>query len=193
MPAILHTSHNGQDEGTSIADVLFGDYNPAGRLVQTWVKSEEQLPPMMDYDLHHGRTYMYLKEKPLYPFGFGLSYTTFQYGNLHTSSESIARDGSINISVSITNSGTWDGDEVVQMYVHHLGSKVERPIKELKGFERVTVPHGQTRTVTFPLKASSLAYWDDRANHWVSEPEPIEVQFGGSSSDIRLKKTVRIE
>jgi beta-glucosidase len=193
VPAILHTSHNGQDEGNSIADVLFGDYNPAGRLVQTWVKSEEQLPPMMDYNLQHGRTYMYLKEKPLYPFGFGLSYTTFQYAGLRTSSEKLARDGEIEVSVDVTNSGARDGDEVVQLYVRHLGSKVERPIKELKGFDRVAVPHGQTKTVILRLKASDLAYWEEAGNRWQVEAEPVEIQVGGSSSDVRMRKTMQVE
>lgn len=193
VPAILHTSHNGQDEGRSIADVLFGEYNPAGRLVQTWVKSEGQLPPIMDYDLLHGRTYMYIKDKPLYPFGFGLSYTTFQYGALKTSSQKLAKEGELQVSVDVTNSGPRDGDEVVQMYVRHLSSKVQRPIKELKGFERVFVPRGQTRTVTIRLKASQLAYWDEAGSRWRVEPEPVEIQLGGSSADVRIKKTLLVE
>ena len=193
VPAIVHTSHNGQDEGTSIADVLFGDYNPAGRLVQTWVRSEDQLPPMMDYNIQHGRTYMYMKSKPLYPFGFGLSYTSFKYAGIKTSPDTLAKDGEVSVSVDVTNTGSRDGDEVVQMYVRHLGSKVERPIKELKGFERVAVPHGETRKVTFNLKAKDLAYWDEAGNRWVVEAEPVEIQVGGSSADVAGAKTVRVE
>ena len=192
VPAIVHTSHNGQDEGTSIADVLFGEYNPAGRLVQTWVKSEDQLPPMTDYNIRHGRTYMYMKSKPLYPFGYGLSYTTFKYGPVQCDAETLAKDGSVACTVDVTNTGARDGDEVVQMYVRHLGSKVERPIKELKGFERVSIPHGQTRTVRFNLRAKDLAYWDEAGNRWIVETEPVEIEVGGSSADVRTMKTVRV-
>jgi len=193
VPAIVHTSHNGQDEGTSIADVVFGDYNPAGRLVQTWVKSIDQLPPMTDYNIRHGRTYMYLKSEPLYPFGFGLSYTTFKYGAVDCGGGTMAKAGSVTCTVDVTNSGAIDGDEVVEMYVRHLGSKVERSIKELKGFERVTIPHGETRKVTFVLKASELAYWDEGTDGWRVEAEPVEVQVGGSSADVKAKATVRVE
>ena len=193
VPAIVHTSHNGQDEGTSIADVLFGDYNPAGRLVQTWVKSEDQLPPMMDYNIRHGRTYMYMKSKPLYPFGYGLSYTSFKYGPVKMSAESLTKDGEVTCALDITNAGARDGDEVAQMYVKHLGSKVERPIKELKGFERVLIPRGQTRTVTFNLRAKDLAYWDEASNRWVVETEPVEIEVGASSADVRGTKTVQVE
>jgi len=192
VPAILHTSHNGQEEGTSIADVIFGDYNPAGRLVQTWVRSMEQLPPMMDYDLRHGRTYLYLKDAPLYPFGFGLSYTTFRYRNLCPGSDSLAKDGDLSCTVEVENTGKRDGEEVVQLYVRHLGSKVDRPLKELKGFERVFIPAGQTRTVTFRLKANTLAYWNEGAKKWVVEKEPVEMMVGGSSSDIQVTKTIHV-
>ena len=192
VPAILHTSHNGQDEGTSIADVIFGDYNPAGRLVQTWVRSLDQLPPMMDYNIRHGRTYMYLKSKPLYPFGYGLSYTTFKYANAKTSSETLKQNGEVAFSVDVTNTGSRDGDEVVQMYVRHLGFKVERPLKELKGFERVAIPAGQTRQVSLKLNAADLAYWDERQKKWVVEAEPVEIQVGGSSAQVAAAKTIHV-
>ena len=192
VPAILHTSHSGQEEGTAIADVLFGDYNPAGRLVETWPKSVDQLPPMMDYNIRHGRTYMYFKGEPLYPFGFGLSYSTFRYANLRASAGSVKAGGEITLSVDVTNTGARDGDEVVEFYVRHLASKVERPARELKGFGRVNIPHGATRTVSVPLKADSLAYWDETANKFVVETEPVEILAGASSADIRLRKTVQV-
>ena len=192
VPAIIHMSHNSQEEGTAIADVLFGDYNPAGRLVETWPKSLDQLPPMMDYDIRHGRTYMYAKQEPLYPFGFGLSYTTFRYANLRTSSGRLKAGREITVSVDVTNTGARDGDEVVEFYVRHLGSKVERPLRELKGFGRVNIPRGQTRTVSVPLKAESLAYWDEAGNRFVVEPEPVEILAGASSADIRLRKTITV-
>jgi beta-glucosidase len=192
VPAIIHMSHNSQEEGTAIADVLFGDYNPAGRLVQTWPKSIDQLPPMMDYNIRHGRTYMYAKQEPLYPFGFGLSYTTFQYANLRTSSPALEAGGEVTISVDVANTGARDGDEVVEFYVRHLGSKVERPARELKGFRRVNVPRGQTRTVVVPLKGESLAYWDEAQNKFVVEPESVEILAGASSADIKLRKTIQV-
>jgi beta-glucosidase len=192
VPAIIHMSHNSQEEGSAIADVLFGDYNPAGRLVHTWPKSIDQLPPMMDYNIRHGRTYMYAKEEPLYPFGFGLSYTTFRYAKLRTSSRALKAGGEITVSVDVTNTGARDGDEVVEFYVRHLGSKVERPARELKGFGRVNIPRGQTRTVSVPLKAESLAYWDESLNKFVVEPESVEILAGASSADIRLRKTIEV-
>ena len=192
VPAVIHTSHSGQEEGTAIADVLFGDYNPAGRLVQTWPKSVEQLPPMMDYDIRHGRTYMYFKGEPLYPFGYGLSYTTFKYAKLRTSSPGLARDGQITVSVDVSNTGARDGDEVVQLYVKHLGSKVERPGKELRGFQRVHLARGETKTVEIPLKAQTLAYWNDAKGSFEVEAEPIGIMVGSSSADVKLQRTITV-
>ncbi len=161
VPAILHMAHSSQDEGTALAQVLFGDYNPGGHLVVTWPKSIDQLPPMMDYNIRDGRTYMYFKGEPLYPFGYGLSYTTFKYSKLRTSSAEMDKDGSITVSVDVTNTGSRAGDDVVQLYVKHLGSKVERPNEELKGFKRVTIQPNETKTVQIALQASTLAWWDE--------------------------------
>jgi beta-glucosidase len=193
VPAILHMAHSSQDEGTAIAKVLFGDYNPAGRLVTTWPKSIDQLPPMMDYDIRHGRTYMYFKGEPLYPFGYGLSYTTFRYSNIKTSSTKLPADGTANVSVDVTNTGHRAGDEVVQLYVQHPHSKVERPREELKGFRRVSIAPNETKTVEIPLKASTLAYWDEKAGALKVEAEPLKLLVGSSSSDIKLTTTVRVQ
>ena len=144
VPAILHLALNNQEEGRALASVLFGDYNPAGRLVQTWPKALEQLPPMMDYDIRHGRTYMYFRDTPLYPFGYGLSYTTFAYSNLK-----VNRNGEIlDVSVKLKNTGQREGDEVVQLYVKHLNSKVERPLRELKGFTRVHLAPQEEKAIS---------------------------------------------
>jgi beta-glucosidase len=193
VPAILHMAHSSQDEGTALAQVLFGDYNPGGHLVETWPKSLDQLPPMMDYNIRDGRTYMYFKDEPLYPFGFGLSYTTFKYSNLRTSSSQLAEDGTLTVSVDVTNTGTRAGDDVVQMYVQHLGSKVDRPHEALKGFKRVTVQPGETKTVQIPLKASTLAWWDQSLPGFRVEAEPIRVMVGNSSSDIQMTTDVRVQ
>ncbi|HEX3682061.1 MAG TPA: glycoside hydrolase family 3 C-terminal domain-containing protein [Bryobacteraceae bacterium] len=193
LPAILHMAHASQDEGTALAKVLFGEYNPGGHLVTTWPKSLDQLPPMMDYNIRDGRTYMYFKGDPLYPFGYGLSYTAFTYSNLKMSSAKLLRDETVSVSVDVTNTGNRVGDEVVQLYVKHLHSKVERPHQELKGFRRVTIKAGETQTVEIPLKASALAYWDEESSRFQVEAEPVRLMLGSSSSDIKLTTTVDVQ
>jgi beta-glucosidase len=193
VPAILHLAHSSQEQGNALADVLFGDYNPGGRVCQTWPKSLDQIPTMMDYNIRHGRTYMYFKGELLYPFGYGLSYTTFNYSNLKTSSETLSKDGTVTVSVDVQNSGKVAGEEVVQLYVKHLQSKVERPLKELRGFRRVAIQPGQTRTVELALPAKSLAYWDISQQAFVVEPDTVEISVGGSSSDEKLKTRVSVQ
>jgi beta-glucosidase len=193
VPAILHMAHNSQEEGNALADALFGDYNPGGRLVTTWPMSLDQLPPMMDYDLQHGRTYMYFKGKPLYPFGYGLSYTSFQYSNLKLSAKEIGKDSAILLNVDVRNNGSRAGEEVVQMYVTHKGSKVERPQEELKGFQRVKLEPGKKTAVKLPLKASDLAYWSVEKGAWVVESDEVEVMVGSSSADVKLRTTIRVK
>jgi beta-glucosidase len=192
VPAILHMSHNSQEEGTAIADVLFGDYNPSGRLVQTWVKSANELPPMEDYDIRHGRTYMYAKSEPLYPFGYGLSYSTFKYSNLKTTSSKMHRDGEITISVDVQNTSARAGDEVVQLYLRHNGSKVERPLKELKGFARVSLQPNEAKTVQLRIKATDLAFWDVRSHKFLVEDESVSLTVGGSSADAKMTTKIKI-
>lgn len=193
VPAILHMAHASQDEGTALGKVLFGDYNPGGHLVETWPKSAEQLPARMDYNIRDGYTYMYFRGEPLFPFGYGLSYTTLQYSNLRTGSERVAKDGTITVTVDVTNTGNRTGDAVVQLYVKHLQSKVERPREELEGFRRVTVEAGQTRTVEIPLPASRLAYWDVKARAFRVETERISLMVGDSSAHLPLTATVKVE
>lgn len=192
VPAIVHLALNAQEEGNALASVLFGDYNPAGRLVQTWPRSLEQLPPMMDYDLRHGRTYMYFRDKPLYPFGYGLSYTTFAYRNLKTNGSSLSAEGQMDVSVVVKNIGRRAGDEVVQLYVRHVGSAVQRPLKELKAFSRVHLRAQEEKTVKLSLPAARLAYWDADADRWTVEKDQVEIIVGGSSTDARLRKTIRV-
>ena len=192
VPAILHMTHSSQEEGNALADVLFGDYNPAGRLVQTWPRSLDQLPPMLDYDIRHGRTYMYFKGEPLYPFGYGLSYTTFAYSNLRVTPTTISTKGSINVSVDVRNTGARDGEEVVQMYVKHVDSSVARPNLELKGFARVSLAAGHNRTVTFTLPANRLAYWNEGPHRFEVERDRVVVAVGGSSAHLQLKKLIQI-
>jgi beta-glucosidase len=192
VPAIVHMALNSQEEGRALADVLFGEYNPGGRLVQTWPRSLDQLPPMLDYDIRHGRTYMYFKGEPLYPFGYGLSYTRFAYTNLRVSTASLRADSSIRVSVDVRNTGGRAGDEVVQLYVKHLESSVTRPIQELKGFKRVALLPGDMKTVTIELKAEQLAYWNVSRHKFVVESGAVQLLVGSSSADIKLTKTIKV-
>ena len=193
LPAILHMVHNSEEEGHGLADVLFGDYSPAGRLNQTWPTSDAQLLPMMDYDIRHGRTYMYSKDKPLYPFGYGLTYTSFAYEGLTLSAKAVNADGEVQVTVKVRNTGKRAGDEVVQMYVQHLGSAVERPQLELKGFERVRIEPGAAKNVVLNLKPRDLAYWDEARHAWCTEKEPVRILAGGSSDKLPVQANLQIE
>ncbi len=152
---------------------------------------------MMDYDIRHGRTYMYSKEKPLYPFGYGLSYTTFAYEGLSLREPAVKADGEIQVTVRVKNTGNRAGDEVVQMYVQHLGSAVARPQLELKGFERIHIESGTTNDVVLKLKPRDLTHQligTRRFNHaWRIEKERIRVLAGGSSDKLPVQATLQIE
>ena len=191
VPAILQVTNNSQELGNGLADVIFGAVNPAGRTTQTWVKSITDLPPMMDYNIRNGRTYQYFKSQPLYPFGYGLSYTTFAYSGLKTSAATLS--DSLIVSVNVKNTGKRDGDEVVQLYVSYSDSKVERPLKQLKGFKRVFIKIGETRTVDIRLKAEDLAYWNVAKHAFIIEPGAIKLMIGSSSSDIRATTIIKVK
>jgi beta-glucosidase len=192
VPAIVEMTHGSEEQGDGLADVLFGDYNPAGRLTQTWVRDEADLPPMMDYDIRDGRTYLYATKKPLYAFGFGLSYTSFAYSHLRVSTSTLKDGETAMVSVDVKNTGARAGDEVVQMYVTHEGSSVARPLEELEGFARVSLKAGETKTVTLPLAAEALAYWDVSAEKFVVEKDRVVVKVGGSSDDLPVKMVVQV-
>jgi beta-glucosidase len=193
LPAIVHITHNSEEEGHGLADVLFGEYSPAGRLTQTWPTGDDQLQPILDYNLLHGETYLYSKLKPLYPFGYGLSYTTFAYQSLSLSAPQVAADGSVQVRVKVRNTGKRAGDEVVQLYVQHLGSAVERPQLELKGFKRVRIEPGAEREVTLDLKPRDLAYWDAASHAWRVEKEQIRVLAGGSSDKLPVQAGLAVD
>jgi beta-glucosidase len=193
LPSIVHMTHNSQEEGHGLADVLFGDYSPAGRLTQTWPMGDAQLLPLMDYNLLHGRTYLYSKDKPLYAFGYGLSYTSFAYEGLHPSASQVAPDGSVQVTVKVKNTGSRASDEVVQLYVQHLGSAVERPQLELKRFSRVHIEAGKSADVKMELNARDLAYWDTAAHLWRVEKEQVRLLAGGSSDKLPVQAIVQIE
>ncbi|MDP4264903.1 MAG: glycoside hydrolase family 3 C-terminal domain-containing protein [Bacteroidota bacterium] len=192
IPAIVHLTHNSQELGNALADVLFGDYNPGGRLVQTWPRSMEQLPPMMDYNIRNGRTYMYFKGAPLFSFGYGLSYTSFAYSRFNVNTMMIKPGAEITITVDITNTGKRTGDEVVQLYIRHLNSVVLRPQKELKAFQRITLKPKEKKTVQLKLKANDLRYWDVDHHQFMLEKDKVQLLLGSSSADIKFFKTLDV-
>jgi beta-glucosidase len=187
VPAILHVSQSSQELGNGIADVLFGKISPAGRLVQTWITSIDQLPPILDYNIRHGRTYMYQNEPPLFPFGYGLTYTDFNYSNLKSDKKTISLNENVNITFNVSNTGNFDSDEVPQLYVSFPDSRVERPSIALKGFTRTFIRKGETRTVSISLNGNDLCYWDTTTGKWTLEPGRINYFIGPSSADKRLE------
>jgi beta-glucosidase len=185
-PAILWTTHAGQETGHALADVLFGDYNPSGRLTQTWPQSQSQVADILDYDIiKSGQTYMYSDQPTLYPFGYGLSYTTFRYGNLRLSAPAVGAGGKVTVSVDVTNTGSRAGRDVVQLYGHQDRSRVKQPLKKLIGFANVDLAPGRTATVRFTVKAGDLALWDVTRDRWVVESSPFDLMAGDSSAGIQ--------
>ncbi|MBQ5550746.1 MAG: glycoside hydrolase family 3 C-terminal domain-containing protein, partial [Bacteroidales bacterium] len=182
LPAIIHVTHCSQEQGYGVTDVLFGKVNPAGRTNQTWVRDILDLPHILDYDIRHGRTYMYFKGDALYPFGYGLSYTSFNYEQARVQKQD---KQNVYVSVTITNTGKRDGDEVVQLYASYPESKVEHPKRQLKAFERVSIPAGQTKEVILKVSKSDLSYWDETRHSFVPETGRIQLEIGASSADIR--------
>ena len=156
VPGIVWTTHAGQETGHALADVLFGDVNPSGRLTQTWYSSDAQLPSILNYDISKtDMTYQYYQGKPLFPFGYGLSYTSFRYSNLRLDKQAVNAAGQVRVSVDVTNTGARAGDDVVQLYSHERQSRAEQPAEQLRGFGRVSLDPGQTKTVSLTLKVSA--------------------------------------
>ena len=191
VPSIVQAWYCGQEGGNAIADILFGDVNPAGRLPLTFPKSISQLPPF-DWNYRDeyktGVGYCYFDKKgiePLFPFGYGLSYTKFEYSNLKTDSI-LNSDGMIKVSLDVKNIGARSGDEVVQLYIQNAPNSVERPLKQLKAFKRIAFNPGEKKTITFSLKPRDLAFYDKNMR-FVLEPGTYKLQAGASSRDIRLK------
>lgn len=195
IPAIIYSAHGGQEAGSALADILYGDVNPGGRLTQTWHTSVKELPDMMNYDIIKGkRTYKYFVGKPLFPFGHGLSYTAFRYSDLSLSSDSIKKDGSVTIRVNVTNTGGRKGDEVVQLYTSPLfKTRVKQPNLDLKDFQRVELAPKETKTVTFKLKQTDLAFWDVTRETFAVERGPYRISVGSSAADIRKTKRIFVQ
>jgi beta-glucosidase len=177
----------GEEGGTAIADVLFGDYNPAGRMPYTVYASERSLPPMTEYDISKGFTYMYLNDKPAFAFGRGLSYTSFEYSNLTISSAHVGSDGSLSVNVDVKNTGDRAGGEVSQLYVHNNDKGATQPRQQLQGFERINLSPGESKTVTFALPIEQLSYWDTSKHAYIINPGTFDVMVGSASDDVRQK------
>jgi beta-glucosidase len=182
VPSIVQAWYGGEAAGKAVADVLFGDYNPAGRLPLTFYRSVEDLPPFEDYAMK-GRTYRYFEGEVLYPFGFGLSYSDFSYDNLILETDELFPGESLTVSVDVRNNSKVGGEEVVQLYVRQLDSKDIRPLKDLRGFERIYVNAGQTVVVSMTLSSEDLSYYDTSAGEYRLESGNYEVLVGPSSDE----------
>ncbi len=178
IPGIINAWYGGQAAGTAVADVLFGDYNPAGRLPVTFYKSDSDLPPFDDYSMQN-RTYRYFKGVPLYPFGFGLSYTNFTYSNLKLSKTTISKNESVNAEVTVTNSGKVAGDEVVQFYITHLKGETDLPLYSLKGFKRIHIAAGASEKVSFKITPDMLKLVNENGES-VLDSGDIKISIAGS-------------
>ncbi len=189
IPAIVEAWYPGESGGTAVADILFGDYNPGGRLPFTFYKSISDLPAFDDYDIYKGRTYMYFDGEPLYPFGYGLSYTTFEYSTM-----SVSNSGDdIVVTANIKNTGQMKGDEVVQLYCSYPETTLKRPNKQLVGFKRITLDKDETKNVSFKVSKEEFKYWDVNNKNWKFNPGEFDFKIGSSSEDIRLNQVIDIK
>jgi beta-glucosidase len=189
VPVIFECWYLGQETGTAIADVLFGAVNPGGKLPITLPRSAGHLPAFYNHKPSARRGYLFESTEPLYPFGYGLSYTTFSFAKPRLEKSIISRSGRTKLMVDVTNTGKRPGDEVVQMYIRDCYSSVTRPVKELKGFERISLAPGETKTVFFEITPEALAFWDINMKRTV-EPGEFEIMVGNSSADASLQKLV---
>jgi beta-glucosidase-like glycosyl hydrolase len=192
IPGIIWVGYNGQAQGDAMASILFGDVTPGGKLNGTWYKTVNDLPAITDYTLRgdankNGRTFWYFDKEVSYEFGYGLSYTTFEYSNFKISQNKITPHDQVTISVDVKNSGRFDGDEVVQIYMTTPESpaSMQRPIKRLKGFKRINLPAGQTKTVNIPIECADLWFWDMEGNHITFDQGKYVFEIGASSKDIK--------
>ena len=196
LEGLLAAWYPGQRGGDAVADVLFGEYNPAGRLPVTFYSSTDELADFEDYNMRAGKgfTYRYYNGEALYPFGHGMSYTKFKYSDMTIDKTNIVKSDEILVSVKVKNSGVLDGEEVVQLYIKDVESTTWMPLKQLREFKRILLKKGEQKTVEFKLKAiEDLRHYDATKQSYVVEPGDFEIQIGSSSKDIRLKKIIQVE
>jgi beta-glucosidase len=191
LPAILDVWYPGEEGGNALADVLFGDYNPAGRLPVTFYKSVSDLPAFEDYSMK-GRTYRYFSGEPLYPFGYGLSYTSFSYSSLDLSKKSAFASDTVLINVRLKNTGDYDGDEVIQVYSKRPANRNVQPIESLVAFQRVSMKKGEERLISIPLAVNELRQWDYSKEDYTVKPGMYDILVGASSEDIRLRTSLEV-
>jgi beta-glucosidase len=204
VPAVVEAWLPGQEGGTALAAILFGDVNPSGKLPDTFAANREDYPdtgnfPGKNHQVNYAegiyvgyRHFDQKKIQPLFPFGYGLSYTTFGYDHLHLSQPAMSPNGSVTASVDITNIGKRAGEEVVELYVHDLKPRIDKPVRELKDFDKVALQPGETRTVQFAIQPRALAYFDTLGHQWKADVGDYEIQIGASSRDIRQKALMRL-
>jgi beta-glucosidase len=197
---VIDAFYPGQEGGNALAGILFGEVSPSGRLPLTFLKRWEDSPvfgtypgprDLSDYSEGIFVGYRHFDKKniePLFPFGFGLSYTTFEYSGIRLNNPAMQQNDTLTITVAVKNTGKMDGDEVVQLYIRDVRSSVEREIKALKGFERISLKAGETGEVSFRVDKSHLSFYDVKSKGWLAEPGEFELLIGSSSRDIRLKK-----
>jgi beta-glucosidase len=204
VPSVIEAWYGGMEAGTAIANVLFGDVNPSGKLTMTFPKKLSDSPAHASKRTYPGNDKVFYDEgifvgyrhfdtrniDPLFPFGYGLSYTTFTYENLTIDNEKIRGDGALKVSVDITNTGKTNGKEVVQLYIQDVQSSVERPLKELKGFKKINLNSGQMKKIVFELNKDDLSFYNPKENSWVVERGTFKILIGSSSRDIRLEGEV---
>jgi beta-glucosidase len=200
VAAVVMAWYPGQEGGNAIADVLFGDVNPSAKLPITFARSADDLPPFVNhsnqvtYGYYHGyRLLDHNGSEPRFPFGFGLSYTTYRYTNLTIANPTLRTDGTLHVTADVTNTGGVAGDEIVQLYVSYQGSRVDRPVKDLKGFTKVHLDPGQTKTVALDVAVKDLAFYDVDAGAWDVEPIAYTAQVGPSSRDLPLSTTFSVK
>ncbi|SNR39556.1 beta-glucosidase [Lutibacter agarilyticus] len=193
IPGIICAWPNGQEQGNALANVLFGNVNPGGKLTSTWYKSDNDLPNMHDYSIQTGRTYMYFKGDPLYPFGYGLSYTNFEINSIKTDKETVNTSEDIIVSTSVSNKGKMDGDEIVQVYIKDLKSSQTSPIKALKGFKRIHIPVGEIKKVDIKIPYEAFAHYDTISNQFMVEAGKFEIMIGKSSNNIIKRKAIEVK
>ncbi len=191
--AILCGWANGQEQGTAIANVLFGDVNPSGKLNTTWFASDSDLPNKHDYNIRNNRTYMYFDGQELYPFGYGMSYTTYSYSDLELDVKKLKHNQTLTLSAVVTNSGEVDGAEVLQLYIKDNASSCVEAKRALKGFEKVEIKAGESKRVEFEVPYEAFSHWDEDSKSFVVTSGRYDVMIGASSSDIRLSQSLKVE
>jgi beta-glucosidase len=190
--ALVEAWWNGEEGGNALAEVLFGKVNPSGKMPLTVYAADSQVPPQDQYDISKGFTYMYLNEKPLFAFGHGLSYTTFDYSNMHISNKKLPGDGELTVSIDVSNVGKMAGDDVPQLYCHLIGSPLPQPKEKLIGFDRVSLAPGEKTTVHFVVPARRLSYYDVTVHKFAVKPSDVKLMVGAASDDIRASDIIRI-